>query len=499
MREDKPDPAIAVFLAALFLASAAPLIDGADREEPVTQLSNGFTATHSADAPGRFEPVLYAHNGIFAFGFLRVGSASLDLAVVHLPSSFPLWCATPARLADWSRPATLSFDNRLILTVPEVGELWSTLNVVGDTVALLNSSDLVIRLFNGRGTPWRSFENPSDTLVLGQNFTMSSPPLISKNRRFSLRFAKTYMALHMEFYGVRTRPMYWQYTAREAQPENATQPPVYGRLDSRGFFGLYLLGGDQSVDMLAFDTFVRNLTGAFRRMTLDDDGNLRAYYWTEGSKAWTSDYKAISGPCELPTSCGAYSLCVPGGAPKCQCLINSTASIAPPCRAEESTDLCGGGAGQLFDVVRRNRVSLAYKEQLPFETYKTAAECEQSCAASCSCWGAVYNGGSGYCYLIDFPVETVVYEADDRKVGYFKIRKAQQQSAAGRGMSPGVTAAVVVASLVLASLAVAGPYVGWKRWLRQRRAGGVGMEQELTPGHYRDLKSMDSPNNSFKT
>ncbi|KAI4991938.1 hypothetical protein ZWY2020_040324 [Hordeum vulgare] len=373
MREGKRDPAIAVFLAAVF-----------------------------------FEPVLFAPNGVFAFGFLRVGSASLDLAVVHLPSSFPLWRATPDRVADWSRPATLSFDRRLVLTVPEVGELWTTLNVIGDTVALLNSSDLVIRLFNGRGTPWRSFENPSDTLVQGQNFTMSSPPLISRTAA-SLRFAKTYMALHMEFYGGRTRPMYWQYTAREAQPENATQPPVYGRLDSRGFFGLYLLGGDQSVDMLAFDTFVRNLTGAFRRMTLDDDGNLRAYYWTEGSKAWTSDYKAITGPCELPTSCGAYGLCVPGGAPKCQCLINSTASISPPCRAEDSTDLCAGGGGQLFDVVRRNRVSLAYKEQLPFETYKTAAECEQSCAASCSCWGAVYNGGSGYCYLLYFTVYTFFY------------------------------------------------------------------------------------------
>ncbi|CAM0950260.1 unnamed protein product [Alopecurus aequalis] len=502
-REDRRDPAINIIVASLFVAFAALLIEDANGEEPVTELSNGFTATHAADRPGQFEPLLYATNGVFAFGFLRVGMSSLDLAVVHLPSSFPLWRATPARLADWSRPATLSFDGRLVLaTGPGAGAvLWSTLNPVGDTVKLLNSSELVIRLFDLRSTPWRSFDSPSDTLVLNQNFTLSSPPLISQNRRFALRLGKTYMALYMEFYGGRTRPMYWQHTALMAMPENATEPPVYGRLDGRGFFGLYLQGTNDSVDTLAFDTFVQNLTGAFRRMTLEDDGNLRAYYWNAGSKAWTSDYQAISGQCELPTSCGAYGLCVPGeAAPRCQCLVNSTTggTTSPSCAAEETTDLCGGGAGQLFDVVRRSRVSLAYKERVPFEAYKTVAECEASCAANCTCWGAVYNGASGYCYLIGFPVETVVYEADDRKVGYFKIRKAQQTAARARAVSPGVTAATVLLSLVLA---VAGAYAGYRLWerRRRRRASGEGMEQELTPGSYRDLKSMHSPNNSFKT
>jgi hypothetical protein len=502
--ECRRDPAtnVVVVAALFFVACAALLVEEAcGGEEPVTELSNGFTATHSADAPGRFEPFLYATNGVFALGFLRVGASSLDLAVVHLPSSFPLWRATPARLADWSRPATLSFDGRLVLaTGPGAGTvLWSTLNPIGDNVKLLNSSELIIRLFDERGTPWRSFHSPSDTLVLDQNFTLSTPPLISENRRFALRLGKTYMALHMEFYGGRTRPMYWQHTALMAQPENGTEPPVYGRLDGRGFFGLYLQGGsgNESVDRIAFDTFPRNLTGAFRRMTLDDDGNLRAYYWTDGSKDWTSDYQAISGQCELPTSCGAYGLCVPGQA-ACQCLVNSTTdgTTSTSCAAVETTDLCG--AGQMFDVVRRSRVSLAYKERVPFETYKTVAECEESCADDCTCWGALYNGASGYCYLIGFPVETVVYEADDRKVGYFKVRKARQSAARARTMSPGATAATVVLSLVLA---VAGAYVAYWLWerRRRRRAGGVGMEQELTPRPYRDLKSMDSSNNSFKS
>ena len=271
---------------------------------------------------------------------------------------------------------------------------------------------------------------------------------------------------------------------------------MYGRLDARGFFGLYLEGGGQKVDVLSFDTFVQNLTGVFRRMTLDDDGNLRAYYWTEGAKDWISDYKAIAERCELPTSCGAYGLCVPGNA-QCQCLDNSTGT-SPPCHAEETADLCAAAAnGQQpeFDVVRRKRVSVAYKEELPSETNRTAEECEVACAGNCSCWGAVYNGASGYCYLIDFPVETLVYEADDRKVGYFKVRRLP--SPKRTRMSPGVAAATAVLSLVLVGLAAAGARSGYRLWERRRRKR-AGMEQELVPGPYKDLKAMGSSNNSFK-
>ncbi|KAK8447240.1 hypothetical protein SEVIR_8G031200v4 [Setaria viridis] len=288
------------------------------------------------------------------------------------------------------------------------------------------------------------------------------------------------MALHMELYSGRTTPMYWQHTALEA----------------RGFFGLYLDGGGQKVDVLSFDTFVQNLTGVFRRMTLDDDGNLRAYYWTDGAKGWISDYRAIAERCELPTSCGAYGLCVPGAAAQCQCFDNSTTSTSPPCHAEETDDLCAAADGKQldFDVVRRTRVSVAYKEELPPETNRTAEECEAACAGNCSCWGAVYNGASGYCYLMDFPVETLVYEADDRKVGYFKVRKVP--SPKRRRMSPGVAAATAVLSLVLVGLAAAGVYSGYRLWERRRRKR-AGMEQELVPGPYTDLKTMGS-NNSFK-
>ncbi|CAM0151459.1 unnamed protein product [Urochloa decumbens] len=501
MRRCKSDPAIAVAIAVLCVASSSLTVAVGAKEgsELTTQLLNGFTATHTAGATAAFEPLLYAPNGVFAFGFLRVGSGSLDLAVVHLPSSFPLWRATPASLGDWSRPATLTFDSSLVLTGHDGGVLWQTLDTIGDVAVLLNSSNLVLRRYSKPVPAWQSFDNPSDTLVVDQNFTASSPPLISGNRRFALRLGKTFMALHMEFYGGRTVPVYWRHTALDAQPQNATEPSVYGRLDARGFFGLYVaaaaaggVGGEEKVDVLSFDTFVQNLTGVFRRMTVEDDGNLRAYYWAGGDKGgWVSDYRAIADRCDLPTPCGAYGICVPGAAAEqCRCLDNSTSfSASPPCGAEETADLCAAGAGDgkqqqvEFEVVRRARVSVAYKEELPSETNTTAEECEAACAGNCSCWGAVYNGGSRYCYLMDFPVETMVYEADDRKVGYFKVRRLPGPMKRTR-MSPGVAAATAVLSLVLVGLAAAGACSGYRMWERRRRKR-AGMEQELVPGRTR--------------
>lgn len=503
------DPAITVLIAAFCVASAALLVvvDGAkgDEDEFPTLLINGFTATHSPDAPSAFEPVLYAPSRALAFGFLRVAPASLDLAVVHVPSSLPLWRATPARLGDWSRAATLSFDSSLVLTGADRGYvLWQTLNTVGDTVALLNSSNLIVRRYAKPQPAWQSFDHPADTLVAGQNFTAASPPLISPDRRFALRMGEASMSLHMEFYGGRARPVYWQYSARMENVSQAASP-VYGRVDDRGFFGLYVDAGGQEaqVDVLKFDTFAGNLTGGgvFRRVTLDDDGNLRAYYWADGSTGWTAEYKAISSRCQLPTACGAYGLCVPGDGAQCQCLTSTDSNTSPPCQAgdEETADLCGLDGGEHvadFDVVRRTRVSVAYKERLPFATNRTAAECEAACAGNCSCWGAVHHGASGYCYLIDFPVETMLYDADDAKVGYFKVRK-KVGSSKRRGMAPGVRAATAVLALVLVSLVVAGAYTGYRTWMKRRRREGM-MVQELAPGPYKDLKSMASSNNSFK-
>ena len=59
MRRGEGDPAIAVVMGVLCVASAVVVVGGAEGgEQLTTQLLNGFTATHAAGAAAAFKPVL---------------------------------------------------------------------------------------------------------------------------------------------------------------------------------------------------------------------------------------------------------------------------------------------------------------------------------------------------------------------------------------------------------------------------------------------------------
>lgn len=224
--------------------------------------------------------------GVFALGFLRVNSTMLDLAVVHLLSAFPLWRAIPDRPAPWSTAASLSFDDGLVLTDRTADKvLWSTAATsasAGDRAVLLNTSNLQIQSTGGSSSPdvvWQSFDYPSETIVQGQNFT-SAATLYSFDRRFAVRLGSNYFGLYIEpppFSGGVAAAMYFKHTTMEAKAQIvAGGGPTYARVEPDGFLAMYQREGPPA-DVLSFDTFNRGVR-ALRRMTLEPNGNLRAYY-----------------------------------------------------------------------------------------------------------------------------------------------------------------------------------------------------------------------------
>ncbi|GJM85148.1 hypothetical protein PR202_ga01573 [Eleusine coracana subsp. coracana] len=317
--------ALCVAAAALMASLAAAAGDGGAVAQ---ELRRGFSATHDPSY-SQFQPVLGDPTGAFALGFLRVDNTSLDLAVLHLPSSFPLWRAIPDRPVSWSAAATLSFDDAggLVLTDPAANNkvLWSTSG--GDRAVLLNTSNLQIQSSSSKGgsVAWQSFDHPSETIVQGQNFT-SDASLHSSDRRFSMRIANPkFFALYIEpppsaSRGAAAAAMYWRHTAMEAKAQIVEGGgPTYARVEPDGFLAMYQREGPPA-DVLSFDTFNRGVR-AFRRVTLETDGNLRAYYWADAR--WALDYTAITEPCELPTTCGTYGVCFQPNA-RCECLANAT-------------------------------------------------------------------------------------------------------------------------------------------------------------------------------
>ncbi|KAL6634484.1 hypothetical protein ACP70R_027155 [Stipagrostis hirtigluma subsp. patula] len=495
--------------AAVMMASLAAAADEA-APAPAQELRRGFSAAHDPSY-SEFQPVLSDPTGVFALGFLRVNSTMLDLAVIHIPSSFPLWRAIPDRPMPWSAAASLSFDGGLVLTDRAANKvLWSTAAAgsaaAGDRAVLLNTSNLQIQSTSGSspGVVWQSFDYPSETIVQGQNFT-SAAALHTFDRRFAMRMGSNYFALYIEppSSGA-AAAMYWRHTALEAKAQIVPGGgPTYARVEPDGFLAMYQKEGPPA-DVLAFDTFNRGVR-ALRRVTLEPDGNLRAYYW-DGTR-WALDYTAITEPCELPSTCGAYSVCAPAGG-RCACLANATDGSTGCAGAGDSVGggLCGttgGEVGGLYWAVRRQGVEPVNKELLGFERAASAADCEARCERDCGCWGAVYSNGTGYCYLMDYPAQLLV-EGDKRKLGYFKVRSLQEEGRGGRRRGSGTKAALLAVGV--AAVAAAAAFGAYRVWERRRRATADTRQQlgaaddGLSPGPYKNLGSFSSVEltNSFR-
>lgn len=464
---------IVALISWVFLLSAAGAVE--------TELPRGFTATpsHSASA---FQPVLADPTGNFSMGFLRVNETGLALAVVHLASSQPLWSANLTEPARWSDQTELSFNGSLVISDPSPGVLWST-HTDGDRLVLLNSSDLQVEKGDPPAVLWQSLRFPTNTLVENQNFT-SNMSLVSSNGLYTMRLGDNFIGLYANF-KQHTEQIYWKHKALEARAAIVDGGgPIYARVNPDGFLAMYQ-NSSTPVDIEAFSSFQRPVS-SFVLVRLEDDGNLKGYYWN--GSVWVTDYQAITNFCELPSPCGSYGLCSRDN-DSCTCLENPTKRRSGPC-GHSSGDLCSAGRfNEGFRVMRVNGVELPYKELMGYQTTQSLEQCERICDSNCSCWGAVYNNASGFCYLLDYPIQTLMNVGDEGKIGYFKVSEGGHRTKGYKiGYGVGILIGVVLGLAFIGAILVFGFYCCWRS-----RRGVMGYlaeeENKVAPGQYKDLGS----------
>ncbi|CAL1373066.1 unnamed protein product [Linum trigynum] len=468
-----------------------------------TDLRSGFQATPDQSISS-FQPILKDPTGNFSLGFLRVNSSQLALSVLHLPSLQPIWQANPTPPSpSWSDRTRLSFSGRLVLSDSRRGVIWSTTGTdPTDTVVLLNNSNLQVK----RNDPvsarevvvWQSFDFPGNTLVEGQNFSSSATALVAAGGRYAMRLGDDFMAMYADFdgSGVPDR-IYWKHKALEARADVVPgRGPIRLRVEPEGFLGMYQNGsGTTPVDVQSFNSFRRRVGGGFYIVRIEPDGNLKGYNWDGAS--WVLEYQAVPDGCGLPDPCGSYGLCRPGG-PTCSCLdeTDETRSSRPTggqCLPAPRGNFCGQRDG--FRVLRRFGVDLPFNKELTdYVMTPSLGECEGSCERNCTCWGAVYNNASGFCYLVDYPIQTMLGVTDQSKFGYFKIRNDEDGSKAGKKKNMGSGAWVGLMFLCLSILVLGGAvgFVGFRAWKKNLRVRNRILEEDegvSAPGPYKDLGS----------
>lgn len=446
--------------------------------EPVLALTKGFEAKPDSSI-NSFQPLLTDPSGNFSFGFLRLNGSRLSLAVTHPNLTDPLWVFDPTRTASWSHKTKLSFNGSLVISDHSSRVEWST-HTNGDRLILRNDSNLqVVSSTSSSSVEWESFDFPSNTLVENQNFT-STMALVSSNGLYSMRLGRDFIGLYAKV-SEDSQQFYWKHSALQAKAKvKDGSGPILARINPNGYLGMYQTG-TVPVDVEAFNSFQRPVNGLMI-LRLESDGNLRGYLW-DGSR-WALNYEAIRETCDLPNPCGPYSLCTPGSG-GCSCIDNST--VIGECGGHvpsggAAADFCG--ETEKFKVVRRGGVEVPFKELIEHKTTSSVGECEEMCVDDCKCFGSVYNNGSGFCYLVNYPIRTMLGVADPSKMGYFKVREGVGKKKSRVGLTVGMSLLAVIALALTAAMV----YVAFRIWSREKHA----LEAEdggLSPGPYKNLGS----------
>ncbi|VVB13094.1 unnamed protein product [Arabis nemorensis] len=442
--------------------------------EPVLELTKGFEAKPDSSF-NSFQPLLTDPNGNFSFGFLRINGSRLSLAVTHPNLTDPLWVFDPTRSASWSHKTKLIFNGSLVITDPSSRVEWST-HTNGDRLVLRNDSNLQVVKSSSSSVEWESFDFPRNTLVENQNFT-SAMALVSSNGLYSMRLGSDFIGLYAkvrEDSDSDSQQFYYKRSALQAKARvKDGSGPILARINPNGYLGMYQIG-NTPIDVEKFSSFQKPVNGLLI-LRLESDGNLRGYLW-DGSQ-WALNYEAIHQTCDLPNPCGPYSLCTPGSG--CSCLNNSTV-IGECSNAATPVDFCGG---EKMTEIRRGGVEMPFKELVDHKTTSSLGECEEMCVEDCKCFGSVYNNGSGFCYLVNYPVRTMLGVADPGKMGYFKVRESVGKKKSRVGLTVGMSVIAVIALV----LTVAMVYVGFRIWSREKR--DLEEDNGLSPGPYKNLGS----------
>ncbi|XP_037427286.1 putative receptor protein kinase ZmPK1 [Triticum dicoccoides] len=267
---------------------------------------------------------LRSPGGTFACGFYRVSPTVFTFSVwfTRAKERSVVWTADRTRPVH-SKGSRLTLDKRggaLILTDYDGEPVWNS-TVAGAPTAsrarLRDTGNLVVVDADGRAL-WQSFHFPTDTLLPTQRLTATTRLVSSRDGRllssgyYSLGFSD-YAMLSLFYDNGNFSSIYWpnpynNYVANNRRIYNFTREAA---MDALGNF--------LSSDNANFQAADLATAGVRRRLTLDADGNLRAYSLDAATGTWAVSWMAFRNPCTIHGVCGANAVCLYAPAPSCAC------------------------------------------------------------------------------------------------------------------------------------------------------------------------------------
>ncbi|XP_006644498.2 putative receptor protein kinase ZmPK1 [Oryza brachyantha] len=356
----------------------------------------------SLSVEDRARPFLVSPDGTFSCGFLQVGDNAFSFSVWYnaAKNGTVVWTANRDAPVN-GRGSKVSFgrDGELALADTNGTTVWTGKTSGGKrglTVSLRDTGNLVIEDPSDGSAVWQSFDWPTDTLLPSQRFNKQTKLVAGY---YSLYFDNDNV-LRMLYDGPEIASIYWPFPGASVFDNGRTNynSSRIAILDDAGVF--------QSSDQLKAEATDLGL-GIKRRLTIEQDGNVRMYSLNASTGGWAVTWSALKQPCQAHGLCGRNGICEYQPKLRCSCppgyVMADRRDWRRGCTPTFPVGNCSHGSSPALAPAGFKFIKLAHTDFYGFDlgytesiTYK---QCRDQCLNMCLCTAFSYRlDGRGRCY-----------------------------------------------------------------------------------------------------
>ncbi|XWS15354.1 hypothetical protein CRYUN_Cryun35bG0089400 [Craigia yunnanensis] len=331
-------------------------------------------------------------NSTFSISFISTGSNSY-IASITYSGGVQIW--TAGSNVDSGGALQLLHNGALRLINGSGTTLWDsgTANR-GVSYASLEDSGELRLLNNASVAVWSSFDNPTDTILPSQNFTIGKV-LRSGLYSFSLLRSGNLTLRWNE------TVVYWNKGLfLSLRPNLTTASLMLQPIGILSVFEPSLTNGE----IVAYSSDYAEGSDILRFLRLDNDGNLRIYSSARGSGTITMRWAAVTDQCQVFGYCGNLGICSYNGSnPTCECPSEDFEHVdvndrRKGCRRKVEIEDC---PGNITMWPLDHAMFFTYPPEFSSQAFFVGiSNCRLNCLVSQSCVASTsLADGSGLCYF----------------------------------------------------------------------------------------------------
>ncbi|OIV98809.1 hypothetical protein TanjilG_25055 [Lupinus angustifolius] len=337
-----------------------------------------------------------SQSATFSLGFVPANPPTTPptfiVAIVYSGGSPVVWSAGKSAV-DSSGSFQFLQSGSLRLVNGSGATVWDS-GTTGATSATLEETGNLV-LSNSTATVWSTFDQPTDTILPSQNFSVGNT-LRSGSYSFTL--------LNNGNLTLRWNDSVLFYNQGLNSSVNVSLNKPMLSLQSIGI--LQLSDAKLSTPVVvAYSSDYAEGSNVLRVLKLDKDGNLRIYSTSKGSGSSTPGWAAVQDQCDVYAYCGNYGICSYNDSnPICGCPSQNFEMVDPNdsrrgCRRKVSLDSCQGSATML---TMDHAQFLTYPPESESQVfYIGISACRGNClSGSGACFASTsLSDGTGQCYI----------------------------------------------------------------------------------------------------